>query len=90
MMESSVAFELLFRVPLKQHEDNEAIIRELSLTFDRPRVKNRPLHLLSFVAFYEPMKWRFLSEILTIFVIMASAQTIIIRLYAQLTGPSDM
>lgn len=37
MMESSVAFELLFRVPLKQHEDNEAIIRELSLTFDRPR-----------------------------------------------------
>ena len=72
-MECSVTFELLFRTPLKQHEDNEALIRDVSWSFKRPRAKQRPLHFLSYVANYEPMKYRYMTETVSMFVIMVLA-----------------
>ena len=90
LMECSVAFELLFRTPLKQYEDNEKLIRDLSLNFNRPRAKQRPLHYLSLVGTYEPMKQRFILESVIVFAIMVGAQQIIINLYQSLTSEGLM
>ena len=90
LMECSVAFELLFRTPLRQYEDNEKLIRDISLNFNRPRAKQRPLHYLSLVGTYEPMKQRFILESVIVFVIMVGAQQIIINLYQKLTGEGFM
>lgn len=46
--------------------------------------------MMSYVANYEPMKMRFLTETIVIFLIMAYAQSIIINLYGQLVGQTEM
>ena len=72
-MDASASFELLFRAPFNQVEDNEKGIRALSFTDSRSRVLNLPPHRLSYRGLYDPIKTRFLIETIIVFLAMLAS-----------------
>ena len=83
-MAISASYELLFKTPFNQIEDNEKTIREAAWSFERKKTRKLPPHSLSYIGLYQPMDMRFMTEAGVVFLTMFAAQMLIMLLYSLL------
>ena len=71
MMKCSASYDLLFKAPFRQVEDNEKALRLKNFSFERESIKKFAPHKFSFTGIYQPMNLRFYVETIILFCVMS-------------------
>ena len=82
MMKCSASYDLLFKVPFRQVEDNEKAMRLKSFTFERQNIKKFAPHKFSFTGIFQPMSLRFYVETIILFLVMSFTQLVCLQVYS--------
>ena len=71
MMKCSASYDLLFKAPFSQVEDNEKALRIKNFSFERDSTKKLQPHKMSYTGLYQTMNLRFYLETAILFCIMS-------------------